>query len=168
MAMIRSSTREKHSLQNGFTLIESMVAIAIVAILVMVAIPGFQTLIAEQQVRAAATDLHTSMLIARSEAIKRNQTITLRPASGESWADGWLIPNPATPGSDDDPVNRERLTSSVAINSSVSALNFRPSGRLTIAGDVNFELESSLKSDSKRCLIIGLDGRAAITKGGCS
>ncbi|WP_409524644.1 GspH/FimT family pseudopilin [Nitrincola sp. MINF-07-Sa-05] len=154
--------------ESGFTLFEILIVIALVAILSTLAVPGFQNLIAEQQVRAVATDLHTTMLLARSEAIKRNQAVVLRPASGETWSDGWLIRDPATPTVDTNPLARERTSDNVTITTTVTELSFRPSGRLSLAGNVNFDVESTLKNDKKRCLTIGLDGRASITKGACS
>lgn len=78
----------------GFTLIELMVAVAVVGILAAIAAPSFSDLIAKQRAKAAATDLYLALAKARSEAIKRNSNVTLSPKSG-SWAAGWDIVNPS-------------------------------------------------------------------------
>ncbi|WOQ13907.1 GspH/FimT family pseudopilin [Aeromonas media] len=62
---------------SGFTLLELMVAVALVAILVAVAIPSYQSLRQEQMVRAATQALYTDMMLLKSEAIKRNKNLSL-------------------------------------------------------------------------------------------
>lgn len=79
---------------TGFTLTEIMVAVAVVGILASFAAPSFTDLIARQRIKSASTDLYLALAKARSEAIKRNASVTLAPKSG-SWAAGWEIANPA-------------------------------------------------------------------------
>lgn len=62
---------------SGFTLLELMVAVALVAILVAVGIPSYQSLRQEQMVRAATQAVYTDMMLLKSEAIKRNQNLSL-------------------------------------------------------------------------------------------
>lgn len=150
----------------GFTMIELIVVVALMGILFGIAIPAFRGLVADQAVRSAAASLHSSILQARGEAIKRNLTVRLRPADGEEWTDGWLIPDPATPASDSAPVRRERLKESVTITSAATQVDFRPSGRISGA-EVTFELEAASDSSKKRCVTISVNGRAQTTPGGC-
>lgn len=154
---------------RGFTLVEMLLVIAIMAILMGIAIPTYRELVADQKVRAVATTLHSSMLLARAEAIKRNRTVRLRPADDEEWQAGWLIPDPVNVDSDTNPVHRQRLNdSAVTITTAVDQLNFRPSGRLSgVGSEVEFELESVSDATKQRCVRIGLDGRASTVKGGC-
>lgn len=142
----------------GFSLIELMIALAILSLLLGVATPAFNGMVAGQRVKTAAADLHTSLLQARAEAVKRNQRILIRPASGEGWSDGWVIPNPATPASDVNPIFRHRIASGVEITSAAAQIEFRPNGRTTAAATL--EVESSVDSSKTRCVEIGLDGRA--------
>lgn len=151
----------------GFTIIELIVAIALMGVLFAIAVPTFRDLVADQNVRTAAATLHSSILQARAEAIKRNQTVRLRPGSGEEWTDGWLIPNPATPASDSSPVRRERLKGAVEVTTDADQIDFRASGRLSGGAAVTFELESVSDSSKKRCITISLDGRAQTARGGC-
>lgn len=149
----------------GFSLIELITVIALLAVLMGIGMPAFRDMVADQKVRTVAASLHSSILIARAEAIKRNRTIRLRPATDEAWGDGWLIPNPASINSDTTPVHRERLNAAVTITSAATELDFRPSGRAS--GSVTFELESTTDATKKRCVSVGLDGRATTERGGC-
>ncbi|MCK7574682.1 MAG: GspH/FimT family pseudopilin [Chromatiales bacterium] len=79
----------------GFTLIELVITIAILAILLSIAAPSFTRFTAEQRIRAAATDLQSALLIARSEAVKRRVNMTLSPATG-GWAAGWSLRDPTS------------------------------------------------------------------------
>lgn len=77
-------------LQKGFTLIEMMVTVAILAIILGIGVPSFQTLIERNRVSAASNKLFTALTTARSEAIRRGQNITLN-RTGDSWTGGWSI-----------------------------------------------------------------------------
>lgn len=55
-------------LRNGFTLIELMVVIAIIAVIASFGIPGLQTLIENGRITSEANNLHGFMQLARSEA----------------------------------------------------------------------------------------------------
>ena len=61
----------------GFTLIELMVALALVALLLTVAIPSYQSLRQEQMVKAATMAVYTDMMLLKSEALKRNRNLQL-------------------------------------------------------------------------------------------
>lgn len=83
MHMLRPSLETPHNLtQNGFTAIELMVVVSIVAILAALATPSFTPLIERWRVRSAAEDLTSTIYYARSEAIKRGGGITVE-ALGE-------------------------------------------------------------------------------------
>lgn len=75
---------------DGFTLVELMIVIVILAILMAVGVPSFRELIASQRIRAAASALYDSLLLARSEAIKRNNTVTITVNAGDL-ANGWNV-----------------------------------------------------------------------------
>lgn len=70
---------------QGFSLIELMVAVAILAILLALAVPSFQDMIQQNRVRTAAADLNDSLNLARSEAIKRGSATRLCIDSDNAW-----------------------------------------------------------------------------------
>jgi type IV fimbrial biogenesis protein FimT len=76
---------------QGFTLVELMVTIALLAFLLLIAYPGFVTMLANLRVRAVADGVLSGLQYARGEALKRNVDVTFRfiPASGVGG--GWQV-----------------------------------------------------------------------------
>jgi len=63
--------------ETGFTLIELMVTIAVLAIIVGIAVPNISTQLADQRVKSTAATLANALKEAKSESIIRRQNITL-------------------------------------------------------------------------------------------
>jgi type IV fimbrial biogenesis protein FimT len=89
---------DKRSASAGFTLIELMVVVAIAALLQSLAAPAFRGFVNSMRLTAAVNSLFTSLLLARSEAIKRNgRAVVCKSASGDAcvssgnWEQGWIV-----------------------------------------------------------------------------
>jgi prepilin-type N-terminal cleavage/methylation domain-containing protein len=69
---------------RGFTLIELMVALAIVSLLLMLAAPLYSKWIADNQIQAGAETIASGLRTAMAEAVKQNTSIelVLTPATG--------------------------------------------------------------------------------------
>lgn len=74
---------------RGFTLIELMVTMVLVAVLLRIGIPSFVSFQRNSELTSAANGLLSSVNSARTEAMKRNMNAGVVPASGSSWAGGW-------------------------------------------------------------------------------
>lgn len=82
--------------EQGFTLIELVVALSIAAILLAIAVPSYSGSRLNSQLRASSNDLLGSMNLARSEAIKGGATVTMCPSAGGNecggdWSGGWVV-----------------------------------------------------------------------------
>lgn len=86
--------------QRGFTLIEMLVTIAIVAIVAALATPAFRVFLVKRTVESALESLATDFRYARSEALKRGNFVTIcRSSDGATcassasanWKDGWIV-----------------------------------------------------------------------------
>lgn len=86
----------------GFTAIELIVVVAIVAILTALAAPSFTPLVERWRVMQAVDGLQSSLYFARSEAIKRGGNVVIRKepsgangcalaASNTDWDCGWFV-----------------------------------------------------------------------------
>ena len=84
---------------GGFTLIELMVVITIIAVLLVVAPPTFQKQVKDSRLSASTNNLVRGLMTARSESLGRNDYVTIcrRNADGTAcagsggWEQGWII-----------------------------------------------------------------------------
>ena len=83
----------------GFTIIEVMITIAIAGVMAALALPSYNNLVKNNCMTTSANSLVTSLQLAKSEAVKRRNEITLEPikSSGDSdyaaneWGEGWTV-----------------------------------------------------------------------------
>ncbi len=92
-----------HRRAPGFTLVEMLITVVITGILAAVAMPQFTQFRASKGVNSMVSTLAGDFRLARSEAIKRNQNVTLCRSSnpeaatpqcdntGTEWTSGWIM-----------------------------------------------------------------------------
>lgn len=61
--------------ENGVTLVETMIAMALLVLLIRLAVPSYSVWIRNSQIRTAAESTLNGLQLARSEAIKRNSVV---------------------------------------------------------------------------------------------
>lgn len=86
---------------RGFTAIELMVVVGIMAVLAALAGPSFTLMIESWRVRDATESLRSTLFLARSEAIKHggrvviqklpNTTSCTSPSGNRDWDCGWIV-----------------------------------------------------------------------------
>lgn len=88
----------KHSSIRGLTLVELMVAIAILVIALSIGMPGFQGATHSGRLSSTANELSGTLQLGRAEAIRRNQRVVLCRSddlaacadSEDAWT-GWIL-----------------------------------------------------------------------------
>jgi type IV fimbrial biogenesis protein FimT len=76
---------------RGFTLIELMVVMTLVAVLSAIAVPSFRDLLLNQRLAASTSEFVAALSLARTEALKRSQTVTLTSKTSKGWGNGWEV-----------------------------------------------------------------------------
>ena len=74
--------------QDGFTLIELMVTLAVAAIVVTMAVPSFQGVINSNRLAGAVNEMIASLQLARTEAIRRNGRAGVCLSTGSNTGEG--------------------------------------------------------------------------------
>lgn len=73
---------------QGMSLVEMLVLLIVIAIIMLSAIPNFLTFNQEHRLSGTAEELFYSLLYARSEAVKRGQTVYVTIQTGDTWCYG--------------------------------------------------------------------------------
>jgi type IV fimbrial biogenesis protein FimT len=69
----------------GFTLIELMITVVVLAVLLYVALPNFAVWMQNTQIRTAGEAVLNGFQLARTEAIRRNVNVELRMDANSGW-----------------------------------------------------------------------------------
>jgi type IV fimbrial biogenesis protein FimT len=146
--------------EGGFSLIELMIGVLLVAILMGIGVPSFRSMIEDQRLRAVTTDLRLALNMTRSEAVKRNRTVVLSPGA-DGWGGGWTIANPVDPN---DPDILNQIHADGLTITGPATVSFNAMGRSTAT---EFDIEIDSASGAAMCLQMRLDGGATALKGIC-
>jgi type IV fimbrial biogenesis protein FimT len=158
-----------HSVRSsrGFTAIEALVTMAILAIGLAIVAPSFGSFISSQRVKTTSFDLYATLMYARSEAIKRRADVTIQAVSGD-WSNGWTVVDAAANvlRSQDAPKNKNMCVTtdgacppSTPAPPTLTSLTYQLDGRLSI-GSAAMTLSSVTGSNAvgRRCISVDTTG----------
>jgi type IV fimbrial biogenesis protein FimT len=150
---------------RGFTVVELMIVMVILAILGAVAMPNLDKALTNQRLRNAATDFVSALLLARSEAIKRGVDVQVAPLTPADWTSGWRVVSVP----DNEQVERtESLGHWVDVEYAPDTIVYQRSGRLAAAGVQRIEFRSMKSGTIARCVRIDPSGMPRLTVTSCT
>jgi type IV fimbrial biogenesis protein FimT len=166
--------------QRGFTLIELMVAVALLGMLLSMAVPALNQFTNNARQTGAINDFVASMHMARSTAVTTNSRVTVCASSNQRtcevvpWDQGWIaFTDPNNNGfvdGNDQVVAASQGIDGLAIASGEFGLSlqYRPNGRVINAGANGtagqFTVCDDRGDEYAKVLIIDLSGRPRVSK----
>ncbi|ENX18243.1 hypothetical protein F895_00319 [Acinetobacter sp. CIP 64.2] len=159
-----SCTQTKQSLvhlRSGFTLVELIVTIAVLAIITVMAAPSFATMYSRQKLESCARELIMKVSEARSQAVLLRQTTGLCLSSLSEDDCATAIAIPKTEAQRIFVVRLDNGVSSASLSS--TNLSFRKNGSL--AAQKDFILQHQNLS---YCIRVGVIGDTTIKEGACT
>ncbi|MCF6262304.1 MAG: GspH/FimT family pseudopilin [Xanthomonadales bacterium] len=142
---------------QGFTLVELLITIAIMAIMMALAVPSFTQMVERNQVTTTGNDMIASIMMARSTAVTREENIRLRRLS--NWNTGWTVRDAANNVILRHETSHPNLLITAQGSNTSNSITYTAQGRTSpalVAGDDYFKI--SLGS-SERCINFSTSGR---------
>jgi prepilin-type N-terminal cleavage/methylation domain-containing protein len=121
--------------ERGFTMIELIVMMSVVAILAGIAVPSFVSVAQGERRIGETADLVLALNYARSEAVKQNTSTGVTVTANGSWANGWTVCCTSSGATIDalPPLDaRSTVTASLAGTTPLT-VSFQNSGALTLS-----------------------------------
>lgn len=156
---------------RGLTLIELMIALAVLVTLATVAVPAMSNLILDQRVSSAANHMMTHLRFARGAALKYQTFVSACPSpdlsscSGNRWDSGWIVfldpDRSGQPDSTDDILRVVQADERLLLHSGGRyRVRFRPNGS---AYGTNLTIRVCA-GDNARAVIVSNPGRVRATR----
>jgi type IV fimbrial biogenesis protein FimT len=171
----------------GFTLVELMITIAVLAVLLAVAVPSFELMRNISRLSGATNDLLVGVQTARSEALRRNAVVTfcqsadgLTCSNPGTWV-GWIVATDANDDGDFGDLNEILSTGTLgpglqvrgspALATTGGEIAFRPSGMAEGVGGaalltatVAVCLPTTTPAENERLVRVTSGGRVAAAR----
>ncbi|MGQ0750845.1 MAG: GspH/FimT family pseudopilin [Betaproteobacteria bacterium] len=159
---------------HGFTLIEVLFAIVILGVLLSLAAPSMRNLVLDQRVKTVVSDMHATLIFARSEAIKRNQYVAVCAMNNDGsgcqnstdWARGWIVYLDADgngiPGAVSDILKRQDALHDVTLTGTGTNITYQKDGRLRAAATTFVTSYAGNNDITARCVRMDISGRPNI------
>ena len=153
---------------RGFTLLELMVTIAVLAILTTIAVPNFRDLVQNNRVTTQANELVTALNFGRTEAVKRGRPVAVLITQEDP---GWKAEVRVDPDGTNELLREvDREGSVITVNG--ATVRFGPTGVRALpigVNDFSFEMEPKTGSSARyqRCISVGPSGQLRTTREGC-
>lgn len=166
--------------ENGFTLIELMIAVGLTGLLLSMAVPALDIFVSNARQTGAINDFVSSLHQARSTAVTTNTRVTICPSSGGAnceatgWNSGWIVfsdrDSDRTVDNDETIIASSGEVEGLTIESGEfgTFLMYRPNGRVMNASlngsSGAFTVCDNRGASYAKVMIIDLSGRPRLSK----
>lgn len=176
--------------QRGFTLIEMLTTVAVLAVTTTVGIPALNGFVVSHRAATQANALLSALNYARSEAVSGARQVSLCPyvedtnaadaadrylcADTTAWQQGWVVFREGVDEAGNPTGAREilrvfePLASGDALTGNVSTVSYLPTGFLAGATRPSFALmPQSCSTDQRRNIDVNLQGQSHVATASC-
>ena len=165
--------------QNGFTIIELMICVMLIALLLTLGVPSFTNTIEQNKLATEINSLISTLRYARSASVKTGKRITVcRSNDGvdcgaTGYEDGWIVfEDDISPDGNLDAGERLLMVHQAldanytlrASNSIASFISYLPTGGTVNANQDRFVLCKNNNLSKSRALFVITSGRARVAK----
>lgn len=160
---------------NGFTLIELIVTVALAAIVIAIAVPSFNSIIQGNRIATQTNELVSTLNLARSEALARGVQVSLCPStnqtscSGSDWSGGWIVVTDTNTTGNVNVGTVLRVVGRLNGNSSMAGpthLRYRPSGGVDATQTFTHQIKGC-SGDQARTISVNGAGRVTTSATSC-
>lgn len=173
MSLFRSGLRPvcRHGNRvRGFTLIELMVTVAVIALLAAVAAPAMVTLMNSNRLSSSAGELTSALQLARVEAVRRSAAVTVCGSAdgvactnGASWAN-WIVVGTNNINANTDVVSRGTLSGDLQISGPAAGVRFSSAGLIPAQTNLTVCIPTDQPDDNQRVLTVMLSGTVLMAR----
>lgn len=166
----RGCTKVTARRSGGFSLVELMITIAVLAVIIAISAPSFTGVFNNNRLTARANELVASLQSARSEALRRNApVIVCRSEDGAACAgaagnwDQWI-----TVVGTDEVLRQDSTKAPVELTADVHTISFRGNGVARDSAGALLDAEfiacipTTRPTNNQRLVSVGLGGRVSI------
>lgn len=136
---LKVASRHRRQEQQGFTLVEAMVVVALLAVITTLAIPSWTQIRIRNAIRTATNDFTSSLYLARAEAVRLNTQVTVCPSTdganctNTAFTQGWIVKTGTSANEASQFILQDMLPHPLARMDATNAANrvfmFLPNGR---------------------------------------
>jgi type IV fimbrial biogenesis protein FimT len=150
--------------QRGLTLIELLTTMSVVAIVLSIGVPSFQSLVASNQITTTTNLFVATFSLARSEALKRSATIRVYPEN-DSTGERLVVSVNATA----EVIQRIPIPAGMDIDSPVGEVRFLRTGFMDDVAEQTITICDTVRTgETGRAVTIGISGRLSLNETTCS
>lgn len=153
---------------RGFTIVELMVTVAVMAILAAIGVPSMQGLVRNFRLNGAAGEMSAALQLARSEATRRNARVMVCPSSdglvcgsGTNWT-RWIVLGAANNSSAAEVLRDESVPSTVRVSGPTGGIQFNPSGMVSTQRVVTVCIPTTNPGNNQRQFTVMVSGTARV------